>query len=228
MPRTARVIAEGYPHHITQRGNYKQRIFEKEKDFRTYLTYFEEYSKTFGTKVIAFCLMNNHVHYIAVPEKKDSLANTFKGIHMKYSQYFNKKKGVPGHLWQSRYYSSVIDEDYLEEAIKYVERNPVRAKMVKKAWQWRWSSAKQHSGEGTGELTVEGIKECTGVGEERWRKVLSEKEDEEIMKAIRKNSLTGRPTGKRSFIEKLENKLNRRLTALSWGRPKKKIQRDNK
>ena len=109
----------------------------------------------------------------------------------------------------------------MEEAIKYVERNPVRAKMVNKAWEWKWSSAKQHSGEGSGEITVERIEKYTDITEEKWKNILSEKEDEEIMKAIRKNSLTGRPTGKEIFIEKLENNLDRRLRALSCGRPKK-------
>ena len=135
MPRIARITELGMPHHITQRGNYRQRVFEKNEDFEKYVELVNECSGKFGLKILAYCLMNNHVHFVAIPTEKEALAKTFNTAHMRYAQYCNKKKKACGHLWQGRFFSSILDEQYLLEAVRYVERNPVRAKMVKKAWE---------------------------------------------------------------------------------------------
>ncbi|MFH0800878.1 MAG: transposase [bacterium] len=131
MPRIARAVAPVYPHHVTQRGNYRQPVFEEENDFRQYLFWLKEYTQRYALKIWAYCLMSNHVHFICVPEKEDSLAKCFNTLHMQYSQYVNKKKAVRGHLWQGRFYSCMIDERHLYAAVRYIENNPVRAGIVK-------------------------------------------------------------------------------------------------
>ncbi|MFH1825168.1 MAG: transposase [Candidatus Firestonebacteria bacterium] len=222
MPRIARVVGEGLPHHITQRGNYRQKVLEKREDFEKYLSLLEEQSRKYETRIISYCIMNNHVHFIAIPEKSDSLANTFKYVHMKYSQYVNKKKGMSGHLWQSRFFSSVIDKDYLSVAMRYVERNPVRAKMVKRAVEWEWSSAIQHCGYKSKSMMVENITSLTGMRETEWEKYLEEKEDSEVLEKLRKNTSTGRPIGNEGFVDMLEKKLKRVLKIKPAGRLLKK------
>jgi putative transposase len=127
MPRIARVVAVGLPHHITQRGNYRQDVFFDTDDRRQYLLWIGEYSAKYGLSVLAYCLMQNHVHFIAIPREANSLAKTFNAAHMRYSQYFNKKLKQRGHLWQGRFYSCVLDESHLMLASRYIERNPVRA-----------------------------------------------------------------------------------------------------
>ncbi len=144
MPRISRAVAVGYPHHIAQRGNYQQHVFEDEEDYIQYLQWLKEYSQKYSLKIWAYCLMNNHVHFVCMPMKDDSLARTFNTLHMRYSQYFNKKKKVTGHLWQGRFYSSSLDERHLYAAIRYVENNPVRAKIVEKPHEYKWSSARAH------------------------------------------------------------------------------------
>ncbi len=146
MPRSARVVFEGVVHHITQRGNYRQSIFEDSADRKKYIEFVGEYSRKYQMKIYAYCLMTNHVHFLAAPLRRDSLAMTFKYTNMRYSSYFNKKNRRSGHLWQGRYYSCPLHHDHALEALRYVERNPVRAKMVRLPWEYEWSSAREHVG----------------------------------------------------------------------------------
>jgi len=146
MPRHARVVFEGVAHHITQRGNYRQNIFEDDADRKKYLQLVGEYSEKYKTKIFAYCLMTNHVHFIAAPMKPDSLALTFKYANMRYSKYFNFKNKRSGHLWQARFYSCPLYGNHAIEAVRYVERNPVRANLVGLPWEYEWSSAAEHVG----------------------------------------------------------------------------------
>ncbi len=91
MPRKARIVAPGYPHHITQRGNYKQTVFAEDADRKNYLKLMKIYTGKYGLKIWAYCLMNNHVHFIAVPSTVDSMSKTFSQVNKLYSEYFNKK-----------------------------------------------------------------------------------------------------------------------------------------
>lgn len=221
MPRIARVVAIGLPHHITQRGNYKQDVFFDDNDRQQYLYWIKEYSVKYSLSIIAYCLMQNHVHFIAIPERDDSLAKTFNTVHMRYSQYFNKKLKQKGHLWQGRFYSCVLDEPHLVLAVRYIERNPVRAKMVKYAWQWQWSSALAHIGMGGNFLQLDNFFRIAGVSCKTWKGFIASVEDEKALSNIRKCTLTGRPLGASVFVKKLESRFNRRLIALPKGRPEK-------
>jgi len=159
MPRIARIVATGYPHHITQRGNYRQTVFVKDSEYSDYLKWLDEYTKKYKLAILAYCLMPNHVHFAAIPEEKDSLAKTFNACHMRYSQYFNKKNRLTGHLWQGRFYSCILDERHLYAICRYIENNPVRAKLVKKPENWQWSSAKTHLNKETSILSLANITE---------------------------------------------------------------------
>lgn len=138
MPRIARAVAVDYPHHITQRGNYRQPVFETDEDYVRYLEWLKLYSSKYSLKIWAYCLMGNHIHFIAVPMEQDSMAKTFNTLHMRYAQYFNMRNKTAGHLWQGRFYSCVLDERHVYAGIRYVENNPVRAHIVGKARLYRW------------------------------------------------------------------------------------------
>lgn len=223
MPRIARIVAVGLPHHITQRGNYQQNIFLDDNDRKQYLRWIQEYSNRYNLSILAYCLMQNHVHFIGIPYKEKSLAKTFNTTHMRYSQYFNKKIKAKGHLWQGRFYSCVLDEPHLIAATKYIETNPVRAKIVEKPWQWRWSSASAHiNREKEGLIKLGDLFKIIDMSSDSWREYIDSKEDIKTLDGIRKNTLTGRPLGTIEFIEKLEKRFGRRLLALPRGRPKKK------
>lgn len=222
MPRTARIVVPNLPYHITQRGNYRQNIFQDNEDRLCYLSWINDYSRKYKLSVFAYCLMDNHVHFIAVPRKEDSLAKVFSISHMRYSQYFNKKKKALGHLWQGRFYSCVLDEPYLMAALRYVEKNPVRAGIVKKAWRWKWSSAGVHVGQRNGIIYLEDITNLIDTSVEEWKQYIGSDENEEVIENIRKHTLLGRPLGTATFIAKLGKRVGRVLIALPRGRPKKR------
>ena len=138
-------MVPGLPHHITQRGVRRSDIFLEPEDRQVYgrllVAACEQYSMT----IQAYCWMTNHVHLIAVPTYETSLTFVMRDASGLYAVYFNSKYGFSGHLWQARFYSCVMDEDHVWSAIRYVERNPVRAKMVSEAENYPWSSAAAHS-----------------------------------------------------------------------------------
>jgi putative transposase len=222
MPRIARVVAVGYAHHITQRGNYGQKVFLEDKDKEEYISWIQRYSDKYGLSLIAVCLMTNHVHFIGIPEKEDSLAKTFNATHMRYSHYFNDKTKMRGHLWQGRFYSCVLDEHHLIKAARYIERNPVRAGLVKKPWEWQWSSAAMHIGiNGKKMLRLGNLLGIINMNENEWKSYIDDADNEDDIKDIKTQTLTGRPLCEEQFIKELENKLGRKLVALPVGRPKK-------
>ena len=219
MPRIARAVAVEYPHHITQRGNYRQVVFEKDEDYIQYLEWLKLYSKKYSLKIWAYCLIRNHVHFIVVPMESDSLAKTFNTLHMRYSQYFNMRNKEAGHLWQGRFYSCVLDERHLYAGMRYVENNPVRAGVVRKSEQYQWSSVRSHIKKTADQILSD---DCYVVKEIKdWSAYLGEKEDSTLVHEIRQNTKTGRPCGGDVFLRKLEKLLGRRLGALPLGRPRK-------
>ncbi len=221
MPRIARVVAIGQPHHITQRGNYRQDVFLSADNREQYLAWINEYSIKYGVFVLAHCLMANHVHFIAIPNESDSLAKTFNAAHMRYAQYFNKKLKQRGHLWQGRFYSCVLDQSHLILAARYIERNPVRAGLVKKPWQWPWSSAAAHTRKGNELIGFRDLLGIIGMSSAAWEKYIDSAEEDNFLQEIRKHTYAGRPLGAPEFTANLEEKCGRRLCALPIGRPKK-------
>lgn len=139
MPRLARTVCAEVPHHITQRGNRREDVFFSDKDRVAYLSWLADYTEKHRVDVLAYCIMTNHIHLVAVPSTEEGLHQALKPLHMRYAQRINRLKRWKGHLWQGRFFSSALDEDYLWAAIRYVERNPIRAKIVRKAENYPWS-----------------------------------------------------------------------------------------
>ena len=221
MPRQARIVLPKLAHHITQRGNYRMKVFDKESDYQRYCEWMNEYAGKYDLDIAAYCLMTNHVHFIVIPKDKESLSKVFNTVHMRYAHYLNRRRKVKGHLWQGRFYSCVMDEGHLYRAIRYVERNPVRAKMVKKAEDYRWSSARGHLGM-ENESVIGLCKDYRFLESKDWKAYLME-EDEAMNKEMRLKTSRGLVIGKAEFIKKLEDQLSRSLQCLKWGRPKKSV-----
>ncbi|MBU4245916.1 MAG: transposase [Nanoarchaeota archaeon] len=222
MPRIARLVAVGLPHHVTQRGNYQQQVFADDQDKEIYLSFIILASKKFELTILSYCLMDNHVHFIAVPKEDYSLAKTFNTAHMRYSQYYNKKQGLRGHLWQGRFYSCILDEQHLLSAAKYIERNPVRTKLVSRPWQWKFSSANTHcGGEEKYIYSARSLFDHIDMNRKQWREYIGEQDKKEELNEIKKHTMSGRPLGGAEFVTGLEKKFKRRLHALNWGRPRK-------
>ena len=218
MGRIARAVAVEFPHHVTQRGNYRQTVFKRDQDYLLYLEWLKLYAEKYRLKIWAYCLMRNHVHYVAVPQLSDSLARTFNTLHMRYSQYANKRVNATGHLWQGRFFSCALDEAHLFAAVRYVENNPVRAGIVQKAEEYKWSSAKAHIARKkdsilSGDCYLE--KEIKD-----WKSYLRAAEDKTVVKNFRQHTRTGWPCGNDVFLNKIEHLLGRQVSANPRGRPR--------
>ena len=146
MPRIARAVIPGIAHHVTQRGNRREDIFFEEADRQRYLRLLLEYSSKHGLRILAYCLMTDHVHLVCIPERARTFGSVFRPLDLRYTQHINLALGLTGRLWQGRPFSCALDEEHLIAAVRYVERNPVRARMVRKAEQYPWSSAAAHCG----------------------------------------------------------------------------------
>ena len=145
MPRIARVIATGYPHHITQRGNNRAIVFFDDEDRQTYLKLLAGYAEKHHFQIWAYCLMENHVHLLAVPEAETSLARGIGLTNQVYTQYLNRKLNQSGRIWQNRFFSCVVENNkYLWAVARYIERNPLKVGLVENAEAYRWSSVKAH------------------------------------------------------------------------------------
>ena len=208
MARIARVVVPGIPHHVTQRGVRRMETFFDEEDYKTYLSLMGEWCRQSGIDIWAYCLMPNHIHIVAVPEREESLARGIGEIHRRYTRHMNFKKGWKGYLWQGRFSSFPMDEKYLLAAVRYVELNPVRAKMVTKAQAYRWSSARAHlSGVDDGLVKVKPMLDRV----ENWAELLVSGEQEEF-DSMRRHERTGRPLGMEGFVEKVSCLVGRDLS----------------
>ena len=222
MPRLARTVLAHVPHHITQRGNRRENVFFTDDDRRTYLTWLKAYGAEHRVDILAYCLMTNHIHLIAVPATDESLARVLRPLHMRYAQRINRRRGWKGHLWQGRFFSSPLDTNYLWAAIRYVERNPVRAKLVRKAEKYPWSSAPAHCQRRTDEVLTSDAawrKQVTSIG--NWSAWLAEGDDPEKLRCLRRHVEKGLPCGSEAFVRKLEKIAKRVLRYRPQGRPKK-------
>ena len=221
MPRIARIIAAGYPHHITQRGNNRATVFFDDEDRQTYLKLLAAYSKKYKLQIWAYCLMNNHIHLLAVPEIETSLARGIGLTNQVYTQYLNRKLKQSGHIWQNRFFSCVVENDqYLWAVARYIERNPLKIGMAESAETYQWSSAKAHITGTTNSLLNH--ESWLSPHEQNSYAEFVRTEDEEMNKAIRRATNTGRPFGSESFIDMLEFRLNQPLKPGKPGRPRTK------
>ncbi len=144
MPRSARIVHPGAPHHVTQRGNRRQQVFFTDGDYAHYLKLLTQACQREQVQCWAYCLMPNHVHLVLVPDDRAGLSRTLSWTHRLYTHYFNTTGAGAGILWQGRFKSSALDEARLHSVCRYIEFNPVRAGLVAHAQDWRWSSVHAH------------------------------------------------------------------------------------
>jgi putative transposase len=220
MPRIARLVVPGLPHHVVQRGVRSADIFGSDDDRRAYLDLLAAAAEHHGLKFLAWCLMTNHVHLLVVPKATDSL----RGIgdaHWRYTRLVNFRAGLRGHLFQERFRSYVVQRDgHLVAVGRYVELNPVQAGLVRRAEAWPWSSAGFNAGDRREDVLVQApeLREMTGS----WRRVLRDGEEEAERKRIEAHMATGFPLGADAWVRRLEREQERRLSPGQPGWPKGK------
>lgn len=232
MARLARVIIPGLPYHVTHRGNRRGAVFFCDDDRRNYLYELGEAAVRFRLKIWGWCLMDNHIHLLAVPVDARALARTIGLAHARHARRLNAPHGWTGHLWASRFFSTALDTPHLWTAIRYVELNPVRAGLAARAEDWPWSSARAHA-LGTPDPLLDPARPFAAGARDAltgrfltWGDWLARGLTEDETEALRLATRTGRPCGGAAFVAELEAKLARPLAPQKRG-PKPREVQDN-
>ena len=183
----------------------------------TYIELLKELKEEAGVSIWAYCLMPNHVHFVAVPRYANSLARLFRQLHSQHAVRVNGTHGWSGHLWQERFYSVVMDEPHTYATMRYIELNPVRAGLCSRPQDWRWSSVHAHlSGKDDGIVDVT----ASSLSINCWHKYLENHEPGVSYDDIRNRTRCGRPTGSAEFLDKIEEATGRDIRRKKPGRRK--------
>lgn len=227
MPRIGRIVLPNYPHHIVQRGHNRQVVFAAAEDYQRYLDDLRELKDAFGVKVYAFCLMTNHVHLLLAPgESVAGMGQLMKSLAARMTRYRNREERRTGTLWEGRYKSSLVQtETYLLACSRYIELNPVRARMVAEAGDYPWSSYRLRMQPADSWLDSNPCFEALGQTDEqrrrRWQAFVSQAVAPEQLETIRSALQRGQLTGSERFVREIEQITGLRVETRGRGRPKK-------
>jgi putative transposase len=214
MARLARVVIPGLPHHVTQRGNGRARTFFGDDDYALYRDLLAASCRAAGVDVWAWCLMPNHLHLILVPSDADGLRRALAPVHRRYAGIIQGRRKRTGHFWQGRFGCVAMDEEHLAAALRYVSLNPVRARLVSRARDWRWSSARaQLGGRDDGVTALAPVRQRFPD----FADFLSEEADADTIERLRRAESIGRPLGNRKFLDTIERTTKRRLRPAKRG-----------
>jgi len=217
MARLTRIVIPGLPHHVTQRGNRREAIFFEDGDHEIYRDLLAEQTHKAGVQVWAYCQMPNHVHLILVPSDSDGLGRAVGEAHRRYTNFINARGRWTGHLFQSRFASVPLDHTHLMRAVRYVSLNPVRARLVARPEDRKWSSVPAHlAGVDDSLVTVRPILDKVAHFSQ-----LLQPGPEEHFGELRRAEGTGRPLGAPEFVTELETLLGRRIARRAPGRKPK-------
>ena len=226
MPRRARLRLAGVPLHLIQRGNNRSACLFAEDDYARYLRYLGELAREFGCRVHAYVLMTNHVHILVTPEAVDSASLMMKHLGQRYVQYVNRTYRRSGTLWEGRFKSCLTQsESYVLACYRYIELNPVRARMSAHPREYRWSSYRANAGD-THDPVVAAHDEYRRLGateEARCaahRRLLDEHLDPVLLEAIRGSTRGNYALGDQRFQAEIESTLGRRARRRIAGRPR--------
>lgn len=222
MARLARIVVPGLPHHVTQRGNGRARTFFGDGDYRRYRDLLAESCYAADVAVWSWCLMPNHVHLILVPGDADGLRRALAPVHRRYAGLIHARRRRTGHFWQGRFGAVAMDEEHLAAALRYVALNPVRARLVERAQDWKWSSTRALlSGRDDGLTALAPVR----ARFPRFADLLALGPDRAAFERLRHAESIGRPLGDAAFLDRIETATGRVLRPGKRG-PKPKANRD--
>jgi putative transposase len=228
MGRSPRLFVPGLAHHIVQRGHNRNAVFVEDADYSFYLNNLIEWKTHYDVAVYAYCLMTNHVHLILVPKKHgDSISRLMRRLSARQGRRVNRLEQRIGTLWSGRFKSSVIDTDnYLLACLRYVELNPVRAGIVNRPEDYRWSSYTQRVGicESTWidkDPVTELLGKTTAARQGAYTRFVHEIVPGDETRLIRKATARNQLTGSDRFVDEIERRTGIRVVSRGRGRPRK-------
>jgi putative transposase len=208
MARLARVVIPGLPHHVTQRGNGRARTFFGDEDYALYRDLLASHCRAAEVDIWAWCLMPNHVHLVLVPSDPDGLRRALSRVHRAYAGVIQARRKRTGHFWQGRFGAAAMDEAYLAAALRYVSLNPVRARLVARAQDWRWSSTRAHlRGKDDGLTALKPVREIIAD----FAGLLASAPEQDLFDWLRAAESIGRPLGSDRFLTRIERQTGRVL-----------------
>ncbi len=227
-PRLARLVVAHTPHHIVQRGHSRQAIFAEPEDYQSYLSDLREKTMELGVQVHAYCLMTNHVHLMLTPsEETKAIGRVMQETGRRATRRWNQRCRRSGTLWESRYKSSVVQtETYLLACCRYIELNPVRARMVARAEDYPWSSYRSRMGiSDLGVLALHPVYQAMGASDSdrraAYRSYVESAVAAEELERIRHAAQSGNPLATEEYCSDLEAALQRQVSSRGRGRPAK-------
>lgn len=228
MARLPRLTIAGYSHHVIQRGNDRQVIVRDDQDRQRLLDLWTEHAKTFKVTLHAWVIMDNHFHLLATPETKEGLPQMMQAVGRAYVRYFNVRHKRTGTLWEGRYRSNLIEsERYLLACMVYIDLNPVRAGMIARPEDYRWSSYRHSIGQvGDKLVTPHALYWALGntpfAREAAYAALVQTGLSEQQRMELTKTALSGWALGSDAFVRELGQGTARRLRPGKAGRPVKK------
>jgi putative transposase len=223
-----RIVLANYPHHVVQRGHNRQVVFAEPRDYERYLEALGRFTKELGVAVHAYCLMTNHVHLLLTPREPAGLGKLMKRLGGRQTRFHNSLEGRTGTLWEGRYHSSLVDhENYLLACLRYIELNPVRARIVARPEDYGWSSCRFRLGRGTCDwLDFDPAYVALGATNverrQKYREFLNDAVPSGEWELIRQAAHRGQLTGTDLFEEEIGQIIGRRIGRSGPGRPKNK------
>jgi putative transposase len=214
MPRTARATPGGYSYHVLNRGNGRRQVFHKDGDYAAFLRLLREAQQRIPVQLLAYCLMPNHFHLAVRPAGDRDLSRFMQWLLTAHVRRYHRHYHSTGHVWQGRFKAfPVKGDEYLLSLLRYVERNPLRAGLVVRAEEWRWSSA---CPVGAGGPAVD----RTGVQRPAdWLGYVNQPQTEAEVAAMRECLARGRPYGTGAWAVETAARLGLESSLRPIGRP---------
>lgn len=223
MARLPRLTAPGYPQHIIQRGNNRQACFFAVQDYAVYLNKLKEAAEKHNVEIHAYVLMTNHVHLLMTPKQRDAISKVMQNLGRYYVRYINNNYHRSGTLWEGRFKSTIVaDERYLLTLYRYIELNPVRAKMVENPADYPWSSYHMNAGNKSISLITPhplytALGESNETRKAAYQAMFKIELPRQALQNVRNATNKGWVLGDEKFKTQVEKALNRRSTPLKQG-----------
>jgi putative transposase len=227
MPRPLRPIADGLIYHVINRGNNRQKVFHKPGDYQAFLQALADIKEHKPFELYGYCLMSNHFHLLIKPTGA-LISRILQSLLVTHTQRYHKHHRSGGHVWQGRFKSPVVQSDeHLLAVLRYIEANPLRARMVRRVEDYRWTSYHVHGCGQANELVdrlilYEQLSPSARIRQRKWAEKVHLPMDERTKLAIRRSVETGLPYGSDAWVRRLAKKLNVDLTIRPRGRPRSK------
>ena len=227
MPRLPRLDAPGVAQHVIQRGNNRQICFGADEDFAAYAAWLREYASKYQVDIHAWVFMTNHVHLLLTAHQPMGASKLMQSLGRKYVQYFNFKYQRTGTLWEGRFRSCLVEsESYVLACYRYIELNPVRARMVENPKDYRWSSYATNaiglsSSLQTPHPSYLALGDSVSLRLDRYRDLFAHQLDAEVLKDIRLTTQKGLVLGTEAFQSQMADLLDRDVKHRPQGRPRK-------